>query len=95
MVSLTCWYMNSLDCGTQAHPTWFAYLRLDGLGSATGVDTDPMLLSPHINAGGVRMGGICSGMGLVFLPFLVLRSSSLVQGGENKERQGFFSARIQ
>ena len=61
--------MNSLDCGTQAHPTWFAYLRLDGLGSATGVDTDPMLLSPHINAGGVRMGGICSGMGLVFLPF--------------------------
>jgi hypothetical protein len=48
--------MHSLDCGTQVHPTWFAYLRLDGLGSATGVDTDPMLLSPHINAGGVWMG---------------------------------------
>ena len=88
--------MNSIDWGAQAHLTWFACLRLDGLGIAIGGEQTPMLFCPHIDASGMRMeGGICSGMGLVFLPFLAIRSFSPVQSGESKERQGSCCARIQ
>src|SRR6266540_2336270 len=43
---------------------------------------------------GWRMG-IFSGVGLFFLPFLAIRSSSQMKSGESKERQGSFRARIQ
>lgn len=59
---------------------------LDRLGIAIGGYTDPMLFSPHIDAGGMRMkDGQVVGSGLVLLAFCGQR---FLQSGEERGEQG-------
>jgi hypothetical protein len=77
--------MNSLDCGTQAHPTWFACLRLDGLGSATGGDRPHALVPPYQcrrRTGGGHMLGHGFGLLAFFGPTLL---QSGAERGEQRE----------